>query len=237
MPSTLSRALELADQIEEFQLGHCSPSDDPDKQTAYLYAFRDIAKRFLATAKRIGDPDLSELITGMNSSPEFIEEAYDLKANLLGVIDYLREVAGNPDYERGVTVNSAFLDQGIISQLKSVKSSAFDLAKLIRFCEELNDSYRRANYLACALLIRAVMNHVPPIFGVQTFGQVVSGSGRSVKAILGRLEDEARPIADLHTHMLIRSREPLTSKHQVEPYKASFEILIQEILARTAPAQ
>ena len=98
MPSTLSRALELADQIEEFQLGHCSPSDDPDKQTAYLYAFRDIAKRFLATAKRIGDPDLSELITGMNSSPEFIEEAYDLKANLLGVIDYLREVAGNPDH-------------------------------------------------------------------------------------------------------------------------------------------
>jgi hypothetical protein len=125
-----------------------------------------------------------------------------------------------------------FLDEGNILQLKSTKAR-FDFAKLIRFCEELNDSYRRGNYLACILLIRAVMNHVPPIFGVQTFSQVVAGSGKSVKAVLSSLEDEARPIADLHTHILIRAREPLPTKHQVEPYKASFEILIHEILTKT----
>jgi hypothetical protein len=34
-------------------------------QTAYLYAFRDVAKRFLAAAKRLDDPDLSELIVGL----------------------------------------------------------------------------------------------------------------------------------------------------------------------------
>jgi hypothetical protein len=200
---------------------------------AYVYSFRDIAKRFLAAARRIGDPDLSELIVGLDASPEFITEAYDLKANLQGIIDYLREVSQDPSYEVGVANNSSFLDQYLISHLKSVRSLAFDFIKLIRFCEELNDSYRRGNYLACTLLIRAVMNHVPPIFGMETFAQVVAGSGKSLKAVLSRLQDESRPIADLHTHMLIRSRESLPTKNQVEPYKAGFEILIQEILTKT----
>ena len=66
---------------------------------------------------------------------------------------YLREAATNPEYESGVINNSAFLDQGVISQLKTARPSAFDIKKLVRFCEELNDSYRRGNYLACALLI------------------------------------------------------------------------------------
>jgi hypothetical protein len=235
MSPTLSLALSLADDVEKFPLGRCGPSDDPDMQTAYLYGFRDIAKRFLAAAKRIGDPDLSELIVDLDSSPDFITDAYDLKANLQGIIDYLREASKDPEYEMGVINNSAFLDQAVFSQLKSARLSAFDLKKLVRFCEELNDSYRRGNYLACALLIRAVMNHIPPIFGAQNFAQVVSCSGRSVKAVLSRLEDEARPIADLHTHKQIRSQESLPTKHQVEPYKASFEILIQEVLAKAEP--
>jgi hypothetical protein len=229
----LSLALELAGEIESFPLGNCGPSDDPDMQTAYLYGFRDIAKRFIVACKRIGDPDLSELVVALNSTPDHILEAYDLRADLYGVIDYLKEAAQNPEYEHGVTSNSAFIDQGIVSQLKAIDSPSFDFGKLVRFCEELNDSYRRGNNLACTLLIRAVMNHVPPVFGAQTFSQVVATSGKSMKAVLARLEDEARPVADLHTHMLIRARESIPTKHQVEPYKAAFEILIQEILARS----
>ena len=37
-------------------------------------------------------------------------------------------------------------------------------------------------------------------------------------------------IADLHIHML-RSKESIPPKHQVEPYKAGFEILVHEISA------
>lgn len=232
MSIALSRALVLADEVEQFPLGKCGPSDDPDMQTAYLYGFRDVAKRFLASLRRIGDPDLSEQIAGLDPSPEFITGAYDLKADLAGIIDYLRDVAANPAYETGLVNNGLFVDSAIISQLGSARCE-FDLTKLIGFCDELNDSYRRGNYLACALLIRAVMNHVPPIFGVQTFEQVVASSGRSVKALLGRLQDESRPIADLHTHILIRARESLPTKHQIEPYKAMFEILLHEILSKT----
>ncbi|MEA1934755.1 MAG: hypothetical protein U9N60_10075 [Thermodesulfobacteriota bacterium] len=62
MSTALSQTIKLADEIEKFPLGNCGPSDDPDKQTAFLYAFRDMAKRFVASAKRIGDPDLSEMM-------------------------------------------------------------------------------------------------------------------------------------------------------------------------------
>jgi hypothetical protein len=232
MSSTLSLLLSVADDVEQFPLGKCSPSDDPDKITAFLFGFRDHVKRFVAAAKRMGDPDLSEQIIDLDTSPEYMEAAYDLKANLQGVIDYIKEVAKDPDYENGLKINAAFIDQETMTKLRSSKVSTFDLTKLIRFCDELNDSYRRANYLTCALLIRAIMNHVPPIFGAQTFAQVVASSGKSIKSVLSRLEDEARPIADLHTHMHIRQRESLPSKNQIEPYKASFEILLQEILAK-----
>jgi hypothetical protein len=228
----LSRALALADEIDEFPLERCAPDDDLSKQWAYVYPFRDIAVRFIAAAKRIGDPDLSEMIAGLGTSPEYITEAYELRAQLRCATDYLREAAENPEYETGVVSNAAFVDSGIIVQLKSAKSD-FHLLKLVRFCEELNDTYRQGNYLACLLLIRAVMNHVPPIFGANTFAQVVAGSGKSVKAVLSHLEDDTRPIADLHNHILIRVRESLPTKHQVEPYKASFEILMHEILAKT----
>jgi hypothetical protein len=97
-------------------------------------------------------------------------------------------------------------------------------------CEELNDAYARGNFISSALLLRAIMNHVPPVFGTATFSEVVAQAGRSVKAILARLNEEARPIADLHTHFLMRGTEHLPTKNQLEPYKAGFEVLMQEVL-------
>ena len=99
-------------------------------------------------------------------------------------------------------------------------------------CEELNDAYARANYISAVLLLRAIINHVPSIFDVETFSAVVAQSGRSVKSVLSRLNEDARPIADLHTHVLMQRTEHLPTKNQIEPYKASFEVLIYEILSR-----
>jgi hypothetical protein len=74
MSTALSKAIKYADEIAAFPLGKCGPSDDPDMQTAYLYGFRDLAKQFVAAAKRIGDPDLSEQLSNLDTSPEFIEK-------------------------------------------------------------------------------------------------------------------------------------------------------------------
>ena len=40
----------------------------------------------------------------------------------------------------------------------------------------------------------------------------------------------ARGVADLHTHDLIRRKEVLPTKNQLEPFKANLEVLLQEIL-------
>lgn len=232
MNSALNQTLHYAEEIRKFPLGKCGPSDDPDMQTAYLYGFRDVAKMFSAAAKRICDPDLSNMVSDLNLSPEHITDAYDLRAELFGIIDYLETVSSNENYKDSVAINSAFLNTEVLEELKKITNPKYDTAKLVKFCEELNDSYSRANYISCALLIRAVMNHVPPIFNAEKFSQVVANSSRSVKAVLSHLESQARPIADLHTHFLIRAKEQVPTKYQIEPYKPSFEILIQEVIVK-----
>jgi len=177
MSSALERALGLASEIEEFPLGKCGPSDDPDMQTAYVYGLLDLVRPFAAAVKRIGDPDLSEQVSTLDLDIEFITGAYTLKADLQGVIDHLREVSSDPTYGNSVKSNTAFLEPSVLTALCQAKATKFDCTKLVRFCEELNDAYGRGNYLSCALLIRAVMNHVPPVFGCRTFGEVCAQSG------------------------------------------------------------
>jgi hypothetical protein len=232
MTAALSLAIELADEIDRFPLGECGPSDDPDKQYAYAAGFRDIAKRFVAAVKRIGDPDLSDLVNGLDTSPQLISDAHNLRAELYVVIDALKEVSQDPNYAANAANNAAFLNTEVLLRLKAVQGARLDPKKLVKMCEELNDAYARGNYVSSALLLRAIINHVPPVFGASTFSEVVSQSGHSIKAILARLNDDARPIADLHTHILMRQTEQLPTKNQLEPYKASFEVLIQELLAR-----
>ena len=232
MKSALELALHLADKIMAFPLGNCGPSDDPDKQYAYTASFRDYSKRFVAAVKRIGDPDLSSMVAELDTSPEYITQAHDLRAELYSIIDALKEAASDPAYAVGIAANSAFLNTGVLSNLMSLRDKKFDTRKLAKMCTELNDAYSRGNYISCALLLRAIINHVPPVFAATTFAQVVANSGRSIGAVLSRLNDDARPIADFHTHILIRSTESLPTKNQLEPYKPATEILIQEVIAK-----
>jgi len=80
--------------------------------------------------------------------------------------------------------------------------------------------------------MRAVLNHIPPLFGHETFQQVVANSNRSKKAIYDLLENGLRKVADFHTHRRIGKAEMYLSLAQVEPFKPNFELLLQEILGR-----
>lgn len=92
MSALTDRIYTLSEEVENFPLGKCSPSDDPDMQTAYLYSFKDLAKRFVASLKRIDDSRLLKMLEPIDLNPEFITEAYDLKADLQTVIDYLNDI-------------------------------------------------------------------------------------------------------------------------------------------------
>src|SRR5260221_10630647 len=89
MSNLHERIFNLSREIEEFPLGQCSPSDDPDKQTAYLFAFRDLVKRFISSVRRIDNTELQQMIYQINPSPDHITDAYDLKADLQGIIDFI----------------------------------------------------------------------------------------------------------------------------------------------------
>ena len=119
MNTPLSLALKLADEIESFPLGRCGPSDDPDKQYAYSRAFYDLSMRFVSAVKRIGDPELSELVSNIDLEFSYhIGDAHHLKANLQSIVDTLNELSSNPNYGKDIAISSAFLNKNLIIELK-----------------------------------------------------------------------------------------------------------------------
>ena len=83
-----------------------------------------------------------------------------------------------------------------------------------------------------ALLMRTVLNLVPPVFGHDTFSQVVANVGKSLKESFEHLENGLRTVADFHAHRKIAASESYPSVAQVEPFRPQFELLLQQVEAR-----
>ena len=86
--------------------------------------------------------------------------------------------------------------------------------------------------MATTLLMRAMLNFVPPLFGQEMFSQVVAQTSRSLKDSFIHLESRLLKIADVHIHRHIMTAEFYPSSAQVEPFKPQFELLLQEVLTR-----
>ena len=228
----LEKAIEYSDTIESVPIHKCGPSDDPDMQYSYASSFRDSVAKFLFYVKKIQNPVLQELLTGIDDDIDsgYIAVSHAIRSKLRVVADYLKELQETPGYKEAIFINDSFVDQRLVEKLSAIKSKKYDVRKLVKYIEELNNSYQCEYYLSSVLLLRAIMNHIPPIFNAANFAQVVASSKRSMKAILSTLEDDARPIADLHTHMMIRKNESIPTKNQIEPYKAALELLLNEII-------
>jgi hypothetical protein len=124
-----------------------------------------------------------------------------------------------------------FVDPARLTALRSIRSADFDLSRLIRLLEELELSYQGGAYLAVAALTRALLDHVPPIFGVETFEAVANNhkGGKSFSASMQLLQGSARKIGDAHLHTRIRSRESLPTRTQVA-FSHDIDVLLAEIL-------
>ena len=226
--SKAEKVLELAEQIENFRF--CSPSDDPDEQDAVVYGFKHLAKRFMGYARKLQNQDLQNSLGQINTDIEnIIYQAYDLHSDLLVIIDDIRDVLSNNPVEWSV-LQTEFIDSSVIKNLSQVQSQNYDLTKVIQFCREINGTFNAGYFLSTALLIRALINHIPPIFGHQTFQQVVSQATKTRKELFKPLDEVARDIGDLHTHDTIRHKENLPTMRQLEPFKPSIEVLLQEII-------
>jgi len=124
-----------------------------------------------------------------------------------------------------------YVDPGRIEAMKAVKSINFDLARLVEMCEELNRCWQSGCLIAVAMLVRAILDHVPPIFGVSTFAEVVDKyqGSRSFKDLMRELQNQSRKVADQYLHMRIRPKEDLPTPVGVDSRK-SLDGLLGEVI-------
>ena len=123
-----------------------------------------------------------------------------------------------------------YVNTGRILELKSIKNTSFDLTKVVRLCEEINISFSGGAYLACGMLIRSLIDHVPPIFGMNSFSEVESNykGTKSFKESMKNLNASSRKIADQYLHTQIRNKEVLPNAQQVD-FSNDLDVLLSEI--------
>ena len=127
--------------------------------------------------------------------------------------------------------SGAFISPDRLSALRALPTRNFDYTKLIRLCEELDTCGRTGCLLAVAALTRALLDHVPPVFGVSSFAQVANNyqGSRSFRESMQHLEGSARRIGDAHLHVQIRQRETLPTQTQVN-FANDLDVLLAEVI-------
>ena len=124
---------------------------------------------------------------------------------------------------------SEYVDSERIDALRQLETASFDLSKLIRLCEELNECWARGNLLAIGGLLRMLLDHVPPIFGHTTFKEVANNFvRRSIKESFVRLEKSSRDISNLLLHDRIRQSVDMPTRTRVN-FSHDLDVLLGEI--------
>lgn len=173
----------------------------------------------------IGDSSLAEA-----NKAEIIRQAIlslvvkkDVQEKLLSFIN------SNPIIK---TNARSYIHVSRIAELNSIKTNNFDLSRLIRYCEELNAAFSHGCYLSTAMLVRALIDHIPPIFEKDTFAEVTNNYGnRSFKESMKNLNNSMRKISNSHLHTQIRTKEILPNSNQVD-FTNDLDVLLAEIVRK-----
>jgi integrase len=124
-----------------------------------------------------------------------------------------------------------YVSEQRLTQLSEAHSPNFDFTRLLALLYELNSASRNRNYLSIAFLVRAVIDHVPPIFEFNTFGEVANNyqSTKSFKKHMEHLHNSLRNVADGYLHVPIRSKEDLPHFTQVD-FRSPLDQLLGEVV-------
>lgn len=124
----------------------------------------------------------------------------------------------------------AYIDKNTLLRLSKIESYDFDLSKLISLCNELDDNYSLENYYSCAMLLRAILDHIPPIFGEQNFEGVYAHGKRSFKDIIKPLNETAKNIGHVYLHAQVSKKVLAVTKTQIS-FQANLDVLLNEVSA------
>lgn len=136
------------------------------------------------------------------------------------------------DKEKFRNQNVYFINLERIRELKAIKSKKFDLIKVVCICEELNKASSVKNSISASLLVRALIDHIPPIFNCNNFSEVAnnySGGTKSFKKSMMNLDNSLRNIADNNIHSQVRVKEVLPNLTQID-FTPELDLLLSEIV-------
>jgi hypothetical protein len=130
-------------------------------------------------------------------------------------------------------INNSYVNQRIINDIRIKDGkSQFNVAKLLRLIEELNDNFERRNSYAAHALLRAILDHIPPILGQPDFNAVANNYSwtRTDKRYLKKLLD-FRNQADDALHRQISAQADLLDLDDM-PASVNVDRLLQECVTR-----
>jgi len=209
LPKSLPASDELIAQLKS------EVSTAVDNSLPDIIKHYDRAVQYLGTTNTM--PPLSELVeTGNQKVGAAIDEFFVLRSE---------------SSEQPAAITSFMVDPARLEELRAVKSPKFDLTRLLALCEELNLCYANRAYMAVAALTRALLDHVPPIFGHASFKEVANNyaGARSFRESMQHLEGSARKVGDAHLHVQIRPKEVLPNATQVN-FASDLDVLLAEIV-------
>ncbi|MFC2088412.1 hypothetical protein ACFLSX_02340 [Calditrichota bacterium] len=124
-----------------------------------------------------------------------------------------------------------YINPSRLEEIKSISHPDFDLKRIVSYCLEINSCYRNGNYHAIGMLLRSLMDHVPPIFNAQNFSGVYNNySGtKSFKQMMEYLDKQLRKIADSYLHTHISNKEVLPNETQID-FRQGLDVLLSEII-------
>jgi len=125
----------------------------------------------------------------------------------------------------------SYVSEKRIKELSNLGNDNFDLTRLIQLLIELNTANRNLSFMTIAILLRAIIDHVPPLFDLNTFNEVTSNyrCSKSFKSSMLHLNKSLRNVADTFLHLRLRKKEILPTFNQVD-FRSDLDMLLSEII-------
>jgi len=216
-----------------------------NRAVAFLY-FYAVKKDTGATIKQIisdfnstglGNPNITKLRTAISKDRRTIKISKDewrLKSDKISEVERELQISRclvNKQIKQ-VVLSGSYINKKRFQALKK-KTGKFDFSRLLQMLTELDCAFSAGNYISVILLVRAVLDHVPPIFNLNTFTEVANNYGtKSFKDSMSHLENSSRKIADSYLHTRIRKKESLPNKTQVN-FSSDIDVLLAEVVRIT----
>ncbi|MGS2615112.1 hypothetical protein ACVCAH_11385 [Micromonospora sp. LZ34] len=120
-----------------------------------------------------------------------------------------------------VPPGGAYINPRALEQLREPAGTGWDTTKLVALAEELDACVRAGHVYAAHAVLRALLDHVPPLFGQKRFAAVVSSHpwGKTDTNYLRRLST-FRDQADDALHRQISKRPDLLMLDNLPPAAA-----------------